>query len=169
MPPCKQDCKKQRKICNETTGRCIEKNGKVAQRVFGKRDCKEDCELVGKVCNKTTGNCNKVKLVKKKPVSPPKPKIDKELEMFLDIEGYFERADVQVLSLDKLKKFREEIISKSKIRESRLVVDWSSLTKAFKSVGKKMGVDVKKFDEATRDFILIRMTLEELKEKVVLY
>ena len=168
MSPCKQNCKSQHKICNETTGRCIEKNGKVAQRVFGKRDCKEDCERVGKVCNKTTGNCNKVKTVKK-PVSPPKPKIDKEMQMYLDIERYFERADIAVLSLDQLKKFREDIIIKSKIREARLVVDWSSLTKAFKSVGKKMGLDVKKFDEVTRDFILIRMTLEELKEKHVLY
>jgi hypothetical protein len=137
--------------------------------IFGNRDCKEDCERVGKVCNKATGNCNKAKIVKKKPVSPPKPKIDKEMQMYLDIEARFERVNVPVPTLSKLKKFREEIIKQSKIREARLVVHWDSLTKAFKSVGKKMGIDVKKFDEISMDYVLMCMTDDELKEKHIIY
>ena len=169
MPTCKQDCKAQRKICNEKTGRCINKDGKVAQIIFGNRDCKEDCERIGKVCNKTTGNCNKARV--SKPKTPPvqKPKMSKDMEMYLIIERYFEMADVPILPIDSLKKFRDEIIERSRIKESRSVVDWSSLIKAFKSVGKKFGIDVKKFDEVTRDLILIRLTKEEVGEKVVIY
>ena len=91
------------------------------------------------------------------------------MEMYLIIERYFEMADVPILPIDSLKKFRDEIIERSRIKESRSVVDWSSLIKAFKSVGKKFGIDVKKFDEVTRDLILIRLTKEEVGEKVVIY
>lgn len=169
MPTCKQDCKAQHKICNEKTGRCINKDGKVAQIIFGNRDCKEDCERVGKVCNKTTGNCNKAKIKKTKPPPVQKPKMSKDMEMYLIIEKYFEMVNVPILPIDSLKKFRDEIIEKSKIKQARSVIDWSSLTKAFKSVGKKFGIDVKRFDEITRDLVLIRLTKEEVGEKVVLY
>jgi len=102
-------------------------------------------------------------------LSRPKKTISKDMEMYISIERYFEMADVPTLTLDNLKKFREEIIEKSGILKARLVVDWKSVIKAFKSVGKKFGLDVKKFNEITRDLILIRLTNDLIGEKDIIY
>jgi hypothetical protein len=68
---CKVNCKKDGKVCNTKTGRCIKSKKeksvivkKAKLEVFAERPCKQDCTALNKICKVSTRRC----------VNPPKAK-----------------------------------------------------------------------------------------------